>query len=496
MVPTEELFNRYPRAVRDMAKKQKKKINLLVEGEDTEMDRVMIESLTDPVMHLVRNAVDHGIELPKTRKENDKNEDGIILLKARRDKNQVVIEVQDDGKGIDPEEIKKSIVRKKLAKKADVNKLSDDEVLDYIFHPGFTTKRAASRVSGRGVGLDVVMEEIQKLRGDIRVSSTPDKGTIFSIRLPLTVAITQALLVRVRGESLAIPINSIEETLDYDAKSIVSKDNKDFLKVRSAEIPLVKLTDFVKYDSEPAGEEAAENVIIIKDGTVKYGLVVDRALRREEIVVRSLGQELADLDNVAGGTIFGDGTVVLIVDIPAITRKIEADFFGEERDFSSLETARDLLDGKTQKPKTSKKRTTAAKKTSIKGTRKKVEQRKPAALIIDDSLSVRKFVSSVLERNNYTTVLAEDGPEALEELKATEFDIIITDLEMPKMQGFELIEKVRAQDKLKDVPIVILTGKAAKENKEKGLSLGANAYIVKPFKENDLLKTLAEFIQV
>jgi len=495
MVPTEVLFDRYPRAVRDMAKKQKKKINLLVEGEDTEMDRAMIESLTDPIMHLVRNAIDHGIELPKDRKSSDKNEDGIILLRARRDKNQVIVEIQDDGKGINIDDIKRAIVRKKLATKARVEKLTEDEILDYIFQPGFTTKRAASKVSGRGVGLDVVAEEIQKLKGDIRISSTPAKGTIFSIRLPLTLAITQALLVQMKGETLAIPLNSIEETLDFDKKKLITKDKQQYIKVRRSEVPVGFLSDFIKYESEVSAEEDTGNILIIQDGSVRYGIIVDRALRREEIVVRSLGEELADMDFVAGGTIFGDGSVVLIVDIPAITRKIEADYLDEQRDFSSLESARDILKGKSKKS-VPKKKPAAQKKSTDKINKKKIEERKPSALIVDDSLSVRKFVSSVLERNNYSTMLAEDGPDALEELKTSQYDIIITDLEMPKMQGFELIEKIREQEHLKDVPIVILTGKAAKENKQQGLKLGANAYIVKPFKENDLLKTLEKFIQV
>jgi len=495
MVPTEVLFDRFPRAVRDMAKKQKKKINLLVEGEDTEMDRAMIESLTDPVMHLVRNAIDHGIELPKDRKENGKNEDGIVLLKARRDKNQVIIEVQDDGKGISIDDIRRAIVRKKLATKAEVEKLSEDDILDYIFHPGFTTKRSASSVSGRGVGLDVVMDEIKKLKGDIRVSSTPGKGTIFSIRLPLTLAITQALLVKIKSETLAIPLNSVEETQNFDEKKIITKKKQKYIKVRRNEIPIVYLSEFVEFDKKISGEKDIGNIIVVKDGSVRYGLIVDRALRREEIVVRSLGDELEDMDYISGGTIFGDGSVVLIVDIPAITRKIEADYFGDQRDFSSLESARNILKDGAKKPAT-KKKSTAKKKDSADIKQKKIEERKPTALIVDDSLSVRKFVSSVLERNNYATALAEDGSEALEELKTSEFDIIITDLEMPKMQGFELIEKIREQKRLKDVPIVILTGKAARENKEKGIQLGANAYIVKPFKENDLLKTLEKFIKI
>jgi len=225
------------------------------------MDRAMIESLTDPLMHLVRNSIDHGIELPKDRKSSDKNEDGIILLRARRDKNQVIVEIQDDGKGINIDDIKRAIVRKKLATKARVEKLTEDEILDYIFQPGFTTKRAASKVSGRGVGLDVVAEEIQKLKGDIRISSTPAKGTIFSIRLPLTLAITQALLVQMKGETLAIPLNSIEETLDFDKKKLITKDKQQYIKVRRSEVPVGFLSDFIKYESEVSAEEDTDSIL-------------------------------------------------------------------------------------------------------------------------------------------------------------------------------------------------------------------------------------------
>jgi chemotaxis protein histidine kinase CheA/ActR/RegA family two-component response regulator len=490
MVPTTVLFSRFPRAVRDLAKKQKKKINLVVEGETTEMDRAMVESLTDPIMHLVRNAVDHGIETPQMRKKKGKNEDGILLLRATRDKSHIIVEVQDDGNGMDPEVLKKAIVRKKMAKKSEVEKMRTDEIIQYIFKPGFTTKKGASKVSGRGVGLDVVAENIRQLKGDISINSTPDKGTIFSIRVPLTLAITQAMLIESQGEILAVPITDVEETIEIGEGDIISKNNRDYVTLRDEQIPLVEIKKFLKYEPTSEPEDLQKQyALIVKDKEVKYALLVDKVLRREEIVVKSLGEELNNLEFISGGTILGDGKVVLILDVDGISRVVGREYFGKETDFASLELARQVVsEEKIEKSKPSRK-TYSIKK-------KNISDRSPVALIVDDALSVRKFVSSVLERNKYETKLANDGKEAVGQLESNEFDVIITDLEMPEMSGFDLIEKIRGQKKYNQIPVIILTGRAGKENKEKGIKLGANAYIVKPFKENDLLKILEEFIEV
>ncbi len=496
MVPSEFLFNRFPRAVRDLARKQKKKINLMVEGESTELDRAMIETLTDPVMHLIRNAIDHGIELPKERKDKGKSEDGIVLLKALRDKNQIIIEVHDDGRGIDPAIIAEKAVKLGLVQKSHVKKMHDEEILDLIFTPGFSTIDKATDVSGRGVGLDVVATQIQKMNGDISLNSTPDKGTIFRIRIPLTLAITQAMLVEIDGEMIAVPISAIDEAIEINDQDIETENDLTFLNFRDQKLPVKNMASFLNYEEQERKPDKPSG-LIIHDGDLKYVLQVDAVLRREEIVVKSLGPELKEVPYISGGTVLGDGSVVLILDMAAITHKIEIEYAGEGRDFSSLETARQVLSDKDQK-KSAKKQSIASKKKKTAKTKtipqKKITGRKPMALIVDDSQSVRKFVSAVLERNNYTTILANDGPEALEKVHGTDFDIIITDLEMPKMHGFDLIENIRSKNEYNDIPIVILTGKSGREHEEKGKKAGANAYIIKPFKENDLVKTLEKFI--
>ena len=499
MVPTEMLFNRFPRAVRDMAKKLKKKVNLVVEGEKTEMDRALIESLTDPVMHLVRNAIDHGIETPKERKEKGKSEDGIILLKARRSKNQILIEVQDDGAGIDPEIVKNVIIKKNLATEEDLEGMNTTEIMDFVFHPGFSTRDEASDVSGRGVGLDVVADHLQKLKGDIRINSTPGKGTIFNLRVPLTLAIAQAILVKVGSETLAIPLTSIEETVQFKDPEFVEQDEKAFITVRDKLIPVAYLSALLNYRTGKKSTGSKSNTaIIVQESGARYGLIVDSVLRREEIVIKSLGEHLAHVPYISGGTIYGDGSVGLILDIPSITQKIEFDVYGQEKDFSDIERARELVEKESQKTPVKKeiRKKEPVQKHEVLVKKKKIKGRSPKALIVDDSVSVREFVSSVLEKNKYATVLTEDGPEALEQLRKEKFDIIITDLEMPKMHGFDLIQEIRGYKKYQSIPIVILTGRAGKKHKDKGIELGANAYITKPFKENDLLKSLENFIEI
>jgi chemotaxis protein histidine kinase CheA len=499
MVPTEMLFNRFPRAVRDMAKKLKKKVNLVVEGEKTEMDRALIESLTDPVMHLVRNAIDHGIETPKARKEQGKSEDGIILLKARRSKNQILIEVQDDGAGIDSEVVKNVIIKKNLASEEELDGMNTTEIMDFVFHPGFSTRDKASDVSGRGVGLDVVADHLQKLKGDIRINSTQGKGTIINIRVPLTLAIAQAMLVKVGSETLAIPLTAVEETIQFKDPELVEQDEKAFITVRDTLIPVAYLSALLNYRTgEKSTGLKSNTAIIVQESGARYALIVDNVLRREEIVIKSLGEHLAHVPYISGGTIYGDGSVGLILDIPSITQKIETDVYGQDKDFSDIERAREMVTKESKK--TPAKKDVQIKepepKVQVLVKKKKIRGRAPKALIVDDSVSVRKFVSSVLEKNKYATVLTEDGPDALEQLRKEKFDIIITDLEMPKMHGFDLIKEIRSYKKYQSIPIVILTGRAGKKHKDKGTELGANAYITKPFKENDLLKSLEDFIEI
>jgi chemosensory pili system protein ChpA (sensor histidine kinase/response regulator) len=478
MVPVNNLFNRFPRTVRDLARKQKKKIDLIIEGANTEMDRAMIESLTDPLMHLVRNSVDHGIELPMHRKKAGKNNIGKLTLKAQQDKNQIIIEVEDDGKGINVEAIKDTIVKKKILTQDQVNKLSIGEILDYIFYPGFSTKKDTSKVSGRGIGLDVVASQVQKLKGDIRVNSTIGQGTTFSIRVPLTLIISQAMLFKLSDQILAIPLISVDESIQFNKSALQKDKEKMYINHRAERIPTINLNSLLNFSDMELKDEL--KAIIIQETGIRCALIVDEVLFREEIVIKSLGTHLQNLEYISGGTILGDGTIALIIDTTAIIRRIEKKY--HKRDDNIV----------IEKPKEDEREVND--ETEVVFERKKIKNRKPIALITDDSVSVRRFVASVLEKNNYNTVLASDGINALAELKDKSFDIVITDLEMPKMHGYELIEKIRKQKKFKDLPIIILTGRAGKKHKDMGIKLGANAFIVKPFKDNDLLSTLKKFI--
>ena len=478
MVPVDNLFNRFPRAVRDLSRKQKKKIDLVIEGANTEMDRAMIESLTDPIMHLVRNSVDHGIELPMHRKKVGKENIGKITLRAKQDKNQIIIEVEDDGRGINIDAVRETIITKKILNKNQVEKLSTGEVLDYIFYPGFSTKKDASKVSGRGIGLDVVASHVQKLKGDIRVNSTIGQGTLFSIRVPLTLIISQAMLFKLTDQILAVPLISVDESIQFNKSAIQKENEKMYIVHRGDKIPVIILNSLLKFSGPELKEEV--KAILIQETGIRCALVIDEVLNREEIVIKSLGTHLQNLEYISGGTILGDGTIALILDTTAIIRKIEKEY---------LETDKELI---VEKVKEYTQENNKEAEVYIK--RKQIKNRKPIALIVDDSVSVRRFVANVLEKNNYKTLLASDGINALEELKVKSFDIVITDLEMPKMHGYELIEKIRKQKKLQDLPIVILTGRAGKKHKDMGIKLGANAFIVKPFKDNDLLSTLNKFI--
>jgi chemosensory pili system protein ChpA (sensor histidine kinase/response regulator) len=478
MVPVENLFNRFPRSVRDLAKKQKKKVDLVIEGANTEMDRAMIESLTDPIMHLVRNSIDHGIELPMHRKRSGKENIAKLYLRAKQDKNQIIIEVEDDGKGINVDAVRETIIKKKILAKEKVEKLSTGEVLDYIFYPGFSTKKGTSKVSGRGIGLDVVASQVEKLKGDIRVNSTIGEGTTFSIRVPLTLIISQAMLFKLTDQILAVPLISVDESIQFDKSILQIEKDKMFINHRGEKILTLNLNSLLNFsESELKGEIKA---ILIQESGIRCALIVDELMHREEIVIKSLGTHLQNMEFISGGTILGDGTIALILDTTAIIRRIEKENLQKEK-----EQVKEL-------PKETIK--IVEKELEVKIEKKEIKNRKPIALIVDDSISVRRFVANTLEKNNYDTILASDGINALEELKEKSFDIVITDLEMPKMHGYELIEKIRKQKKLKDLPIVILTGRAGKKHKDMGIKLGANAFIVKPFKDNDLLSTLNKFI--
>jgi chemotaxis protein histidine kinase CheA/ActR/RegA family two-component response regulator len=487
MVPISTLFARYPKAVRDLARKQGKKINLNISDNNAELDRAMVSALSDPILHILRNAVDHGIETPEERAELNKGEEANIAIIARQEKSQVIIDIIDDGRGIDIDKIKETIIKNDLASAGEVAKMSEAEVLDYIFHSGFSTKDSISNVSGRGIGLDVVASQIQKLKGNIRVRTEKNIGTTFSLRVPLTLTISQALLIRSQGQILALPIFAVKETIEFAEDSIVEEEGKKFIKVRGSLLPYVQLDELLKFGQ--AGEsEKVSKVLVISDAGINIALGVTEVINRQEIVIKTLGSLLQNIDYISGGTILGNGEVCLILDYALIVRTVEVHTIGGETDVYALKSERKTLRKKKKK--------SAVKKKAAQIKLKKISGRKPRIMIVDDSRSVLNFVSAILDDNNMEPIKSSSGIEALEQIDENDVDLLITDLEMPKMHGFELVQSIRKNNKFDQLPIIILTGRDTKADREKAKEYGANAFINKPFKERDLLKVMEQFIQI
>ncbi len=490
MVPIETLFNRFPRSIRDLAKEQGKRVTFTIEGNDTEMDRAMVESMADPLMHILRNAVDHGIEDPKTRAERNKKRIGNITLRARQDKSQVVIEVTDDGQGIDLDKVKKTIIKKKLASRATVNKMTEAELLNFIFYPEFSTREKAGKISGRGVGLDVVATQIQKLKGNIRIRTEKNVGTTFSIRVPLTLVISQALMTKVGDQQIAIPLIAVQESIEIKPSDILYDDNRRYIQTKDKLLPFVTLNEILHYTKKSTRQEGG-TVIIIHDAGVSVALGISEISGRQEIVIKSLGNQLQNIEYVAGGTILADGEVALILDYAAVIRMVELQFFGNIRNSQSIREKR--VEGKKPQMELMYVKTTPRMQKTI--PQKTIKDRKARVLVVDDSASVRNFVSTALEKKGFSTLKASNGKEALKIMKNEGVDLIITDLEMPVMDGFEVITKIRKQKKFNDIPIVILTGRSGKTQSNRGMELGANGFIGKPFKEGDLLDMIDNFIK-
>lgn len=316
MVPIAFVFNRFPRMVRDLAKQLSKEINFAIEGEETELDRTFVEDIGEPILHLLRNAIDHGIETKEERIAKGKSPVGTVILSARHEGNNVVIEVKDDGRGIDRNTVLKKALEKGLVTEAQAEGLTDEKVYEFLFLPGFSTRSNATEVSGRGVGMDVVQSVVESLNGTVRIDSVKDKGTTVTIRLPLTLAIIQALLVRVNNYVYAIPIANIDSTLNVPANKIQKIQDKLVTVIRGEIIPLIKLWDVFGLDGHR--DESSYNSVIVRVGNKKYGLVVDSLIGQEDIVIKSLGKIFNDVRIFSGGAILGDGSIALILDVSNI----------------------------------------------------------------------------------------------------------------------------------------------------------------------------------
>lgn len=316
MVAIEQVFNRFPRMVRDLAKELNKEVEFLLEGKETELDRTVIDEIGDPLIHLLRNAIDHGIEAPAVRAQNGKPRLGTIILRARHEGNNVYIEVEDDGAGIQTDRIRQKAIDRGLIGSKEAEEMTNEEAIELLFSPGFSTAENVTDISGRGVGLDVVKSKIESLNGEMQVESKPGEGTRFKIKLPLTLAIIQALMVSVRDEIYAIPLSSVNETTILLQEEIKMIQNQEVMVLRGNVLPLYRLDNLLEVPGESQSEELY--VVVVRKGDKQVGLVVDTLIGQQEIVIKSLGKVLAGIPGIAGAIVAGDGNVRLILDISTL----------------------------------------------------------------------------------------------------------------------------------------------------------------------------------
>jgi two-component system chemotaxis sensor kinase CheA len=461
MLPANTIFQAFPRAVRDLAKQFHKDIELTIEGGATELDKKVLEEINDPLVHIMRNAVDHGIEDPATRIAAGKPATGTITLAARQEGDRIVIEISDDGAGIDPDIIRESAVRKGYITEAEAKSISDREAQYMIFEAGFSTAAIITEISGRGVGMDVVREfVVEKLKGSLDLSSKPGQGTTFRLTIPLTLAIIRALLLRVGEQVYALPTGSIDETLRVDPAEIIKVEGREVIRRQRRTIPLVRLSDILGVPADPPGMKVP--IATIGYSGHRMGFMVDAFVGEQQIVIKTLGTHLVKVDNVAGVTILGAGEVVPILNVP--------DLMNNARTRSGQRVGR-------------------VERVERQGARK--------ILICEDSFTTRELERSIFEAAGYDVETANDGAQGLKKLKeGLQVDAVVTDVQMPNMTGFELTRAIKSDPALEATPVIIVTSLERDEEKAEGVEAGADAYITKSvFNQDTLLDTVERLIR-
>ena len=454
MLPVGKVFNKFPRMIRDLSRELNKKIDLVISGEDTELDKSIVEEIGDPLVHIIRNSCDHGIETPEERTAKGKPELGTITLKAYNEGNQIVIQIDDDGKGLDAQMLKNKSLEKGLITEKEADQMSEKEAFTLIFKPGFSTAAAVTNVSGRGVGMDVVKTNIEKLNGIIDIDSEVGKGTSMKLKIPLTLAIIQALLVGVQEEHYAIPLASVLETVRISKDEIYTVEGKSVMRLRDDVLSLVHIGDIFEVERILDANDFAY-VVVLGLGTSKLGLIVDTLVGQEEIVIKSLGDYLKGIEGIAGATIRGDGGVTLIVDVVALmnmAREVKASALIDTESGTSV----------------SKEKTKASDY---------------VVMIVDDSKTDRMIMRKALEPLGVTLVEASDGQEALNTLKAGDynFDAMLIDIEMPRMDGYSLASEIKKYNRYKNLPLIAVTSRTSKSDRMRGVESGMVEYITKPY---------------
>ncbi len=460
MLPLSTIFETMPKMARDLSRKLSKKIDLKMEGETIELDKRILEGLKDPMVHLITNCIDHGIEQPDERKNAGKNEDGTITITAAPVGGYIEIAVEDDGRGISIDKIKERALKNGLVTEDTLAGLSNEQLINFVFEPGFSTSEIITDISGRGVGMDIVKKNIGDLNGLISIQSEYGKGSKITIRVPLTLVTVRVILVESSGEVCALPETAIDRILSVKEEEILTIGESEVFRESGDILPIGRLSHilgFSKKEDEDAGKEYS--AIIIEGGEKKAAFIIDNIIGEETIILKNLTFPLTKLRNVSGAALLGDGRIAIVLN-PA-----------------------DIIDSMK-----------AVKPLPIKKVKEK-EIEKKSVLVVDDSITTRTLEKNILESSGYDVTLAVDGLDAYNKLQKKGFDIIVLDVQMPNMDGFAFTEKARNTQEFSNIPIILVTSLESDADKRRGIEVGADAYIVKrTFDQSNLIETIRRLI--
>lgn len=463
MLPLRTITEGFVRMVRDLSKSQGKEIELEIRGDHIEIDRLLLESLKPMFLHMLTNAVDHGIELPEERVARGKPAKGTIRLTAHNEGNNVVIEIRDDGCGMDPGKIKAAALRKGVIDKDEAEMLKDEDALYLTLRQGFSTSEIVTDISGRGVGMDVVKMNIEKVKGNLILKSEVGSYTEVQLTLPLTLAVIDALMISCSGEQYAIPLSYVQETLKIRSSDIATVAGKEVLSVRNVTVPLFSLAQILGLGEQGANISSGKlAAVILKQRGQIIACTIDKNHGTSEIVVKSLGGQLKKVRHTFGATVMGDGNPALILDVP--------DIFATAEGVSSNGLRKSLQESQTFVARGN-------------------------ILVVDDSITTRTMEKSILVANGYEVLIAVSAEDALEKIGTANFDLVISDVEMPGLNGFELTARLRSIDEYRNTPVIIVSSLSKDEHKRKAIEAGAQAYIVKgAFEQGTLLDTVESLI--
>jgi two-component system, chemotaxis family, sensor kinase CheA len=462
MLPLSVVFEPAARLVREVSRSLGKKVTCKIKGGEIELDRQMIDKLSDPMVHLIRNAVDHGLESAEERKAAGKPETGEIQISAQQDGGWVLVEVRDNGAGISLDAVKKKVLDKKLKTEEDLEAMTDKQIMNLIFLPGFSTSAMITDISGRGVGLDVVKRNIlDDMQGRIDVDSKPGEGSVFQLRLPLSLAVMRILLVDVAGQSFGFTAQNIFSLIEVQTEDILLVAERKAITFHNEFVPLLDLAQLLRIERKEKADKKVQHIVVVQVQNEKIALGVDALNDELDMVIKPLPDHLLSLSLVAGMVMTGNNELISILHTPTLV-DMAAKQAGDRHPQESTNAGGDAT-GPTARH----------------------------VLVVDDSLNTREIEKSVLEAHGYQVTLAEDGQDGLNKAMRTSFDAVLTDVEMPIMDGFTLTKALRETDQYAHLPIVIITSRAKEADKRRGMEAGADAYIVKgDFEQNNLINTL------